>query len=892
VSGSRGDRQALIASKLFVPPRRENWIRRERLNARLDRAIDAGWLAVVRAPAGSGKSTLLADWLATRSEPVGWLSLDESDNDPAQFLRYLVAAFQNALGLEELDSIDAMLRNLEGTAPETLVSTMLVPAVQSAGRALIVVDDIHVLTHPEVLRGVREFLRLRPKNIGAVLLSRSEPDIGLSRLRVNGEVEEITADDLRFELDEASAFFRDSMGVELSDEAVAAIDERTEGWAAGLQLSALSLRGGIDEATLMARLSGANRMIADYLVDEVLSRRTDEEREFLLKTSLMRSVSVEGAQAVVDDVDARRVLSALEDDDVFLIPLDATRQAFRYHHLFGELLARQAASELGAAELARVHRLAAKFHAGRDDRYEAVRHAFESGDAELLASYVERWCERLLVRSEIATLKQWFEWVPMELLERTPYPLIIWAWANVLTNDTQGALERANRAEKVFEARKDSGEVPEDFRGVMGNIYAVRAFVAERDGRWEEARGQAQAARDEFDDDNPLLSVVNLNLGFVNMQLGFWGEVDSSLLAAQQIGLPDENYFSALAAMGYRARFLRLRGQLREARRVCEDALGRAESVGVRHFGLASYAAAEAGWLAWDEGKRAQALACANEAIELSQLINDVSVMVRALLLKAWVTAGDEGIEAAREAVTLAEASRLNGCLRWANAVRARIQRLSGAPQVQPLVVANDGSVESLYGFYLELAEAIDDEDEGRVEQLSQELERFERLSAASEVEVLELDLARCVVAGFQGDRVAAAELLESVLESAMAEGFVRPFARYAQVLRPLLDSLRGAKRGWLARALPEAAKAEEPEAAVVPAAVVPEYVIQPLSDRELEVLALIAQGRSNKEIASELYVTVGTVKTHVHNILAKLDVGNRTEAAHRARTLGLLRDA
>src|SRR6266704_2464409 len=407
------ERDVLLATKLHVPRPRPGFVPRPRLVEALGEGL-ARRLILVSAPAGSGKTALLADWAPAGGRPVAWLSLDAGDNDPVRFWRHTVAALDRARpGIGE--RVGSLLGPPAPASFEGLVTALVndLAARPGDGEVLLVLDDYHLIDSQPVHTSLMFLLEHLPPGLRLVLASRADPPLPLARLRARGQLAELRADDLRFSADEAASLLREAIGADLPGEAAAALAVRTEGWAAGLQLAGLSLRGHADAAGFAAAFGGSHRFVLDYLADEVLVGQPGPVRAFLLETSVLERLTGELCDAVTGRAGSQAMLADIERAGLFLVPLDEVRGWWRYHHLFADLLrARLAAEQPGRVQA--LHRAAAAWCEEHDLADDAVRHALAAGDDAWAARLVERNVETLLGRSEGETLRRWLAALPAE----------------------------------------------------------------------------------------------------------------------------------------------------------------------------------------------------------------------------------------------------------------------------------------------------------------------------------------------------------------------------------------------------------------------------------------------------------------------------------------------
>ena len=470
----------LLATKLHVPRRRPGFVPRPRLVGRLEEGLARG-LVLVCAPAGSGKTVLLADWARHGGRPVAWLSLDVGDNDPARFWRHVVAALGQARpGIGELAG--PVLGPLEASSPDGLVMALINELAADPGEdeVLLVLDDYHLIDAQPVHGSLLFLLEHLPPGLRMVLASRSDPPLPLARLRADGQLAELRAAELRFTSDEAASLLREAIGADLPGTAVAALTARTEGWAAGLQLAGLSLRGQADTAGFVAAFSGSHRYVLDYLTGEVLDRQNPQVREFLLETSVLERLSGELCDAVTGRPGSQAMLQDIERAGLFLVPLDEVRGWWRYHRLFADLL-RARLQEEQPGRVQALHRAAAAWSEEHDLADDAVRHALAAGDTAWAARLVERHVEELLGRSEGATLRRWLSALPAESVRDRPRLCLAQAYGAAQGFQLEALEALLDDAERAFAVSGDEPYEPSlgPPRGdsVLANVPAGIAFL-------------------------------------------------------------------------------------------------------------------------------------------------------------------------------------------------------------------------------------------------------------------------------------------------------------------------------------------------------------------------------------------------------------------------------
>lgn len=872
----------LLPTKLHRPRSRSGLVARPRLIKVLEQGL---WrsLTLISAPAGSGKSTLLAQWLTETQVPVGWLALDEADNHPGRFLQYLIAALHRAH--PALDGhIDPLLQSAGAVDPEQLLAAaVVVPLTEHDHPLALVLDDYHVIHNPVIHRAIAWLLDHRPPSLHLILTTRHDPPLPLARLRVRDQLNEFRAVDLRFNHAEARDFFRESMHLTLSDAAIDTIERRTEGWVAALQLSALSLRGRSDHAEVLNALRGDHRLIADYLVQEVLDRQSIERRHFLLRSAVLERLCEPLCAAVTGEADAQPVLEALEADNLFLIPLDEQRRWYRYHHLFAELLRRRLEQEL-PGEAAALHRRASAWFRSSGLIHEAVEHARKSGDRELLVELLDSAGQMLIIRGETEALRDWMGGLPDSVYRQRPRLAMLQGWCAGTNGDYARAAEVVTLGEQGLAERNALAEA--DKFALSGHFTAIRSFVASCTGDPEHGLALARQALARLPDDQPLVrSVMALSIGNNHVLSGRLADAVEPMELAFDAGRHCGNYYVAACAAWCLAQFGSELGDLERTRAWTERNRVMLEQAHCSHLPLNGLVTMGRTLLAYERWDLETARREAEESLRQANLLRDIgfSMLSRLLLSRILIDAGDTGSAGTllREAQERAEAQSWPDPWQELRATRARLALFRGElgacrsllggsePIIGALTIPHHAC--NLIRLRLALFEHRTNALVEPLEILRDQAETEGLVRPALELRLLSVAIL------LQAERPEAAlEQLRRALRIARSQHWRRPFAELAAWLAPLADRLDAGEREFIGL---------NGASLVVPG------LIEPLSVREQEVLDLLARGLSNQAIAQRLFVSVGTVKTHVHNLLGKFQVGNRTEAVHRARRLGLLAD-
>ena len=915
VAASRED--GLLATKLYVPGTQPGFVARPRLIERLDEGLARG-LLLVCAPAGFGKTSLLADWARRSGLPVAWLSLDEGDNDPARFWRHVVAALDRARpGIAE--QVAPLLGPPAPASFEGLVTALInqLATQPDGGEVVLVLDDYHLIDAPPVHASLGFLLEHLPPGLHLVLTSRVDPPFGLARLRARGQLAELRDADLRFTPEEAADLLHGAVGPDLPEAAVAALAARTEGWVAGLQLAGLSLRGQPDVAAFVASFSGSHRFVLDYLAEEVLERQPEPVRGFLLETSVLERLSGALCDAVTGRTDSQRLLEGIERANLFLVPLDAVRGWWRYHQLFADLL-RARLQQQQPERVPQLHRAAAAWSEAHGLADDAVRHALAAGDAVWAAQLVERHADELLLRGEGATVQQWLAALPAELVGSRPRLLLARTRLALLSGRVEGVDELLDAAERAFTEAADEPYEPSAGRAasLLANVPATmaldRAYLAELRGDAERALALASRALAELGEDEWMLqSNASGYLGVAEWQRGRLAEAERRLSSTIAQWLRAGQRQLAVRGWHHLGQVQRAQGRLDAALGTYRQALEVAAPPGqpaLPDAGMAQVGMAE---VAYQRGELDAALEHVTEGIARCRQVVYTPPLATGLATLAWIrqVQGDPAgaLEAIDEAEGVAPSPGVATLLNPAPALRARLLLARGELAAAARwtrrrgLGADDQPSYPREPEYLVLARVLLAQDRP-----DQALALLERLHTAATAQrrlgsLIEIQALRALALAGSGDEPGALAALTEALTLACPQGYVRVFADEGAPMGALLGRLvaahrteqpaaRGVPLDCLARVLRafDATHTVAHAGRGVEGAVA--GLIEALTDRELEVLGLLAAGRSNQGIAQELVVSLDTVKKHVSHVLDKLGAANRTEAVARARELGLIR--
>lgn len=873
----------VLPTKLHPPRPRDALVARPRLSGHIEQGLRRA-LTLISAPAGSGKSTLLTQWLAHTDAPVGWLALDEADNQPQRFVRYLVAALHRACPALD-DNVEPLLHGSTSVEPEQLLAaTVVLPLADNDRTLVLVLDDYHLIRNPAIHQAMAWLLEHRPPGLHLILATRHDPPLPLARLRVRDELNEIRAADLRFDRNEAGRFFREVMPLALSETDIDTIETRTEGWVAALQLSALSLRGHVDARELLNALHGDHHLIADYLVEEVLDRQTPERRRFLLRTAVLERLCGSLCMALTGCETAQAALEALDTDNLFLIPLDDQRRWYRYHHLFAELLRRRLGREL-PGEIPGLHRRASAWFRDNGLIHEALDHAGQCGDHAWLMDLLEAAGIELLMRGETEAIRDRLRGLPDTIYRQRPQLVVLEGWCSGVAGDfarTRRVVELGQRGLNESNALSDM-----DKRVLGGHFSALNSFVASCTGDPDRGLALAEQALAELPEEETLVrSTMALSAGNSHMLAGRLAAADPALKLAVDAGQASGNLYVATVAIWSQGQLAWIRGDLDRAEHCAERIAAMLEAAHCAHLPLSGMATATRARIAHERHRPEAAAQWIEQARSQADLLRDtgLQVLVRLLDSDIRLSVGDPlGARALLiEADALAEsrnwpdpwgelpATRARQALAEGDTAHCRALLHGAQPDPRPPGVSHH--LHNRTALLLALTEQRGAEWLAPLDILIATAEGEGRYGQAQELRAL---YAAALVQAGQPD--AATEQLRRTLTRARPRHWRRPLIAVNRWLIPLAERLNPDEREFIGL------DAESPSI---------EALIEPLSSRELDVLELLARGLSNQAIAERLFVSLGTIKTHVHNLLGKLQVGNRTEAVHRARSLGLLRDA
>ena len=885
---------SLLATKLYIPQPRPKIVPRPHLIERLNECLSLGCkLTLISAPAGFGKTTLISEWLAGSKRPVAWLSLDEGDSDPTRFLTYLVAALQT-IATNIGEGVLAVLHSPQPPSTESILTNLLNEITTISHSFILVLDDYHLIDSKPVDEALTFLLEHLPPHMHLVITTREDPHLPLARFRARGQLTELRAADLRFTPSEASEFLNHVMGLNLSAEDIAALEARTEGWIAGLQLAAISMQGHQDATSFIQSFTGSHHFVLDYLIEEVLHQQPEDVQTFLLRTSILDRMCSPLCDAVLGSPspNGQEILEYLEHANLFIVPLDDERRWYRYHHLFVDLLRQR----LGKPkEFAEFHLRASQWHEENGDLGAAFHHAIAAGDFVRAAGLAEAAWQGMNESFQSAAWLGWVKKLPDKLIRTRPVLCTQIAQAFTDTGELEASELRLQDAERCLDGSELANEA--QLKPLPAMIALTRAYNAQVQGDPATTVKYAELALQLIPDDDfdrraratTILEVIHWASG--NLESAIRG-IGDSMERLTQLG----NHVMVVASAFAVADLLVALGRLSEAERTYQDALQLAAQHGPEAEHITAHHHLGLSMIYRQRGDDTLAADHLNRAAELGLQTTLVDWLYR------WNVAQAQLKEAAGDLETalalLDEAKRvyiqtLVPDLRPIAALKARIHLKQGRPDKARVWAAERrlslaDEVSYLHEFeHLTLArlEIANPLVNVLLAHLLQAAEAQKRRGSA-----LDILLVQALAHEAQGNRPQALAALERSLALAEPEGYVRIFVDEGEAMRLLIEKQSRNRDYPLSDYVDKLLAAFTQPVATPKSAIIHQKsdMIEPLSERELEVLKLLRTELSGPEIAGQLIVSVNTFRTHTKNIFDKLGVNNRRAAVRRAKELDL----
>jgi LuxR family maltose regulon positive regulatory protein len=858
----------LLSTKLNIPPTRPDLVPRKRLLERLD-LVPTKVLTLISAPAGFGKTTLLTTWIEESGLPTALLSLDGEDNDPTRFLVYIT----NALGTIASDVGGASLTMLQSTQnipSEAVLITLINELSTIPYHFTLLLDDYHFIDEQEIHTALNYLIDHLPQRMHLIIASRSDPPLPLSRLRARGQLIEVRQADLRFTPEEAGIFLNQTVGLNLTAEQIGALEGKTEGWIAGLQLAALSLRGKEDIPTFIQAFSGSHRFVIDYLADEVLSQQSTDLRQFLHQTSILDRFTAPLCDAVTGRQDSSSLIKILDEANMFIIPLDEHREWYRYHHLFRDLLR----AELEDENRETLHKKAARWLVSEGLSAEGVKHALASGDTEGAVNAISQAAHGEFNQASFNTLLGWLDSLPEETVRGDTLLATYKSFSLLLTQSYKDALPYAKAAEQSFSPGAPSS--------ISGPLMSLKAHMALYGEKLDDCINLARESLEHLSEGDYLFR--NLTLNVLGQVLEIKGDVTSAVDIYRQAinsGWQSGDRLGALVVFTNLVFSLNELGRRREALSWCEQLLSRIKNQHLQGFHLLDAVYLSWSLLSYEANQLDLAQEQVQRALKMMEAVNISQGITWGMYLLAqiYLAKGENDVMLR----TIREGSQLASKMGMGSIHGAWIDSLEAKADLQrgDLVEATrwaDASgyssrdrphhwQENTYFTYVRWLIALDRLDEA-VELLNTMQATAQK--GGRQRKLITIHILHALVQISRGESQLAQEHIECAVRFAAPEGYRRAFLDEDPVTLQLLLKARSTAPGFVDDLL----TASESDAAPVPP---PTEGFDLLTERELEVLRLVGKGLSNREIAEILVITLGTVKKHLNNIFSKLYVKSRT---------------
>jgi LuxR family maltose regulon positive regulatory protein len=871
---------SILTTKLFIPSPRPNYVARTGILESLDEAINFK-LTLVAAPPGYGKSSLLSIWIQEREPPTAWLSLDPDDNDPALFFEYLIAALQTLnpkIGATSL----ALLQSPQLSSNTAILSSLINDLTTYEKNFVLILDDYHSIEQQEIHDSFNYLIDHMPPQMHVIIASRSDPPLQLSQLRVRNHLLEIRQSDLRLQPEEANEFLNHCMGLNLSTSQVDILESRTEGWVAGLQLAALSLKEKDDVGAFINTFSGSHRFVIDYLADQVIANQPPEVKSFLQKTAILDRFTAQLCDEITGRDDSKVFLQYLEEINLFLIPLDDQREWFRYHHLFLDYLRVDIEADIQRD----IHLKVSEWYLEQGLYPEAVKHAILSEDTGQTIEAVLKAAPLAIEKATFTTLFGWFDALPDQVVRQNAMLSLYKSFALFFTDSYREALPYAIAAKE---------NIPKDIpSSTYGQLLCIQAHISMFQGDLKDVIRTSRDALEYLAEEDTFFRSLTLNV--LGQVLEMKGDVVSAVDVYRQ-GF--DSGYQAGEVIGTMVVFTNLvislneLGRLREAEAICQKLYAELNQEAMAGDSLANTVYLPWSHLSYEENnleearKQAQTVLDAllknniTQGVVLAQyvlakinLINHDWDQLSQLVADGRQVANRTGTANTHGALLSALAAEANLKRGNSDAVKQWVEEMGFKPEDRP-----HHWVEWPYFTYTRYLLSQNQTQEAKqllstMGKSAQEGQRFRKLLTIYILEALvELSLE---------DHNSAVQRLEAALSIAAPQGYRRAFFDEDPAILELLPEVRHIAPDFVDALL---AYIDSPPDKLFRS----DQLYEALSERELEVLNLVAKGYSNRQIAEALYVTLGTVKKHLNNIFGKLQVKNRTQAVASARELNIL---
>ena len=893
---------SIISTKINIPRARIDVVMRPRVMKILDEGLERpSALMLISAPAGYGKTTLVISWLRTINQRYAWLSLDVEDDSLPRFVAYLLAA------LQKVDSVIGQVaqRTLESFGAETfstdaIISSLIRDLSDLANPIILVLEDYHCIESRAIHHFVEMMIEHLHPHLRVLITTRKDPPLALARWRVRDQLMEIRTLDLQFTLEETTEFLQRVMRLELSKQDIQLLETRTEGWVAGLQLAALSVRNHRSQLSDWT-LAGSHRDIADYLMSEVVGQLSKERREFLYRTSLLDRLNASLCDAITGSNKSQTLLEALEAENLFILTLDDAREWFRYHQLFAEFLRKRLLAKYSEDVVKELHQRASHWFANNSDALSAIEHALAAKDYEYAACLIAPQSQQWMRRGEISTILKYLNRLPRDLVWNQWEVCLWYGWAFAVRGDLNPAIEWTNRLEALITpliqdaTLKENGPIPSELQNAYAQVLAIRSVIARENKDLNSAVALGEQALRLVPEGNlHLQTIVSALLSSAVLESGQFDQAEGLLHSTRKSAYRTGNSFIAFTLLLNESALAIMRGQLHRARDLNEEALHLAQTKSMKR--LVFLPQLRLGRIHYFWNQLVQARQYVTIAVEQADIEAYPNPTIRGYITLAWIQNAEGQYPLALQTLAAAERIALNQhaleSAEMVRGVRAQIQFSAGENEaVTRWAKSSDWELihtsksrlilsdESFFPYCQILIASGQSSKRKQAEHLLawrlKDSEWQRRESA-----ILKIRLVQALLHHTQKQPDLAMTSLLQALEIAMPENCIRPFLDEGQLLIPYLRRVpRGhSVRSFAQKILDYGSTTSEHS-----------QLIEPLSRQELNILQLMAQGHTNPEIARKLVLAVSTVRWYVKQIFRKLGVHNRTQAATQARKLNLI---
>ena len=889
----------MFLTKLHIPQPKKNTVHRFGLFEKLDEGLDRK-LILVSATAGYGKTTLLCDWLSYCKVPATWFSIDESDNDPFEFLTILISGIQSIdsnIGHHSLELLKS-----RGTVTTDYIIELLINDILSVQTEfLVVLDDLHLITAREIFDILNLIIERKPDQLKIAILTRSDPPLNIARLRSQNELLEIRSADLSFSESDIAEFFNKKLRLGLTEKDISLLELKTEGWIAGLQLTAITLQGKQNVSEFIESIAGDNRYIMDYLIEEVLNNQDEETREFLLSTAILERLSGSLCDSLLQRSKSQLLLESLEKRNMFIVPLDNDRQWYRYHHLFGDLL-KQRLMISNRERLPDLHDRASIWFEENQMHLYAIEHAIKAGRNEKALELMDGIVDQLWETSQYAVIYKFGRGLPESELYANKKIAIIYAWVLAIKGELPGAHKHLEKIEQDLQSEQPSAET----RVLLGRVYETYNLLYVFAGDVDNAFRYSELAIKNIPEDDIIWDTwAHISFGESNLLRFDLQESIDSFWVAREHAQKVNNLYMYLISTSKIANILIVKGQYNKALKLCYELLETFNSdttiEGYRIGLLSSILYSMIGYVLTEQGRINEGIELALKGYRLSRGVLSLSFQIynELLLAETYYKAGepDKAMAHIEELERIINVNIAQWVFVLANSLKCKLFILKNENEKAAFILnQNDEAVRNhaFETFFYNLAIA-----RYRISQKAYEdaLQLLHKLSSGLEEKgamelLVEVELLKAKAYLSIDERDEAIRSVLTSLKYTQAEHFIQTYINEGEEIETLLKVIKDRKKIKSSEQLDAVSseylndlirrfETEKRTARVI--------AVETLSDREMDTLKLISEDLTNQDIANELYISITTVKTHVRNILLKLEARNRSEAVVKAKEKGII---